>query len=113
MTPRVGGGGELARSAEKSLREECTMLWEKKPRSTPTGDTEVPQGLSVTSADLEGTPAPLEIPRLEEPRSDNPQRTITPTSGSRMQTVLGQGVLVKGDLSGKEDLLIEGECEGT
>jgi len=89
------------------------MLWEKKPRSTPTGDTEVPQGLSVTSADLEGTPAPLEIPRLEEPRSDNPQRTITPTSGSRMQTVLGQGVLVKGDLSGKEDLLIEGECEGT
>ena len=89
------------------------MLWDKKPRSTPTGDPEVLTGLSVPSAELEVTPDLPETPQPEQPMAENPQRTISPTSGSRVQTVLGQGVLVKGDLSGKEDLLIEGECEGT
>jgi cytoskeletal protein CcmA (bactofilin family) len=91
------------------------MLWEKKPRSTSTGDPEVLPQLSVTSGDLKGTPVQHETPKTEEPMTENLQRPITPTptSGSRVQTVLGQGVLVKGDLSGKEDLLIEGECEGT
>jgi cytoskeletal protein CcmA (bactofilin family) len=45
--------------------------------------------------------------------SENPPKEIIPTSASRTQTVLGQAVLVKGNLSGKEDLLIEGQCEGT
>ena len=45
--------------------------------------------------------------------SENPPKEIIPTSASRTQTILGQAVLVKGNLSGKEDLLIEGQCEGT
>jgi len=89
------------------------MLWDKKPRSIQTGNPELLPTLSVRSGDLEGTPAQPEILQPEEPMSENPQRTITPTSGNRVQTVLGQGVLVKGDLSGREDLLIEGQCEGT
>ena len=89
------------------------MLWDKKPRSNTTGDSEVLPALSVTSGDLEGTPAQPETPQPEEPMSAKPQRTITPSTGNRVQTVLGQEVFVKGDLSGKEDLLIEGQCEGT
>ncbi len=89
------------------------MLWDKKPRSTPTVDPELLSALSVTSRDLEGTPALPQAPQREEPMSDNPRRAITPTSASQSQTILGQAVLVKGDLSGKEDLLIEGQCEGT
>jgi len=103
----------LGTSAKKSLREELTMLWDKKPRSIPTGDPELLPALSATSGASEGTPALPETPQPEEPMSDNPKRTITPTSASPVQTVLGQEVLVKGDLSGKEDLLIEGQCEGT
>jgi cytoskeletal protein CcmA (bactofilin family) len=87
------------------------MLWDKKPRSTLTEDPETQPALSVTSGKLEGTPVLAETFQPEEPSSDTPQRT--PTSGSRVQTVLGQEVFVKGDLSGKEDLLIEGQCEGT
>ena len=89
------------------------MLWDKKPRSIQTGHPELLPTLSVTSGDPEETPAQPETPQREEPLSENSQRTITPTYGSRSQTVLGQGVLVKGDLSGREDLLIEGQCEGT
>jgi len=89
------------------------MLWDKKPRSIQTGDPELLTAFSVTSGDSEGTPALLETPQPEESMSENPRRTITPTASGRVQTVLGQEVLVKGDLSGKEDLLIEGQCEGT
>lgn len=44
---------------------------------------------------------------------ENVPRETIPTSATRSQTILGQAVVVKGDLSGKEDLLIEGQCEGT
>jgi len=43
---------------------------------------------------------------------ENVPKEIIPTSASRTQTILGQAVLVRGNLSGKEDLLIEGQCEG-
>jgi len=106
-------GNWLGPSAKKSLQEELNMLWEKKPRSITTEYPELQPTPSVTSGDLEGTPAQPETPQPEESMSDKPQRTVTPTSGNRVQTVLGQRVLVKGDLSGREDLLIEGQCEGT
>jgi len=89
------------------------MLWEKKPRSNSTEDPEVLPALSVTSRDLQPTPVRPEIPQPEERTSDKSQVTITPTPRSRVQTILGRQVLVKGDLSGTEDLLIEGQCEGT
>jgi cytoskeletal protein CcmA (bactofilin family) len=87
------------------------MLWDKKPRSVLTEDPEAQPSLAVTSGNLQGTPAVPETFQPEEPTSDKPQRI--PSPGSRSQTVLGQEVFVKGDLSGREDLLIEGQCEGT
>ena len=45
--------------------------------------------------------------------SESPLKEIIPTSASRTQTILGEAVLVRGNLSGQEDLLIEGQCEGT
>jgi cytoskeletal protein CcmA (bactofilin family) len=89
------------------------MLWDKKPRSVLTGDPELQPGLPVKSGDAEATPALPDTPPPEESVSYNPPKAATPTPSSRVQTVLSQGVLVKGDLSGKEDLLIEGQCEGT
>ncbi len=89
------------------------MLWDKKSRSTATEDPELRSAPVVTFGDLEGTPALPQVRQREEPMSDNRQRAMTPTSASQSQTILGQAVVVKGDLSGKEDLLIEGQCEGT
>jgi cytoskeletal protein CcmA (bactofilin family) len=89
------------------------MLWDKKRGSPPHLGPETAVGWSVTAQELEGTP-PLQQPLQKgELMSENPPRDITSTSGSRGQTILGHAVLVKGDLSGKEDLLIEGQCEGT
>ncbi|HEV2177303.1 MAG TPA: polymer-forming cytoskeletal protein [Terriglobia bacterium] len=43
--------------------------------------------------------------------TDNAQRTTPISTGQ--QTVLGRSVVLKGELSGNEDLLIEGQFEGT
>jgi cytoskeletal protein CcmA (bactofilin family) len=40
-------------------------------------------------------------------------RSSSPASGTTRQTVLGQTVVLKGELSADEDLLIEGQFEGT
>lgn len=89
------------------------MLWDKKSSSTLTEEPEPQPAPPVASRDGEGTPLLPETPQWEEPKSDNPKKATTPTSASQGQTILGQAVVVKGDLSGQEDLLIEGQCEGT
>lgn len=86
------------------------MLWDKKPRSIVTEEPEPQPVPATTSENLQDRPALPDTFQPEETMSDTPQRT--PTSGSPVQTVLGQEVFVKGDLSGREDLLIEGQCEG-
>lgn len=43
--------------------------------------------------------------------TDNAQRTTSISTGQ--QTVLGRSVVLKGELSGNEDLLVEGQFEGT
>jgi cytoskeletal protein CcmA (bactofilin family) len=40
-------------------------------------------------------------------------RSTTPTSAASRQTVLGPTVVLKGEISADEDLLIEGQFEGT
>jgi cytoskeletal protein CcmA (bactofilin family) len=89
------------------------MLWDKKSASTVTEEPEERLALSVPSGDGHQASVPAVIPQWEEPKSTNPKKAITPTAASPSQTILGQVVIVKGDLSGKEDLLIEGQCEGT
>lgn len=45
--------------------------------------------------------------------NETTSRLSSTTSGTPRQTVLGQSVVLKGELSADEDLLIEGQFEGT
>lgn len=76
------------------------MWWEKKPRPDMTPE---PHAVS----------APPETPGREDPMTNLTSRSSEPPSASHDQTVFGQSVVLHGDLAGKEDLLIEGQVEGT
>jgi len=51
--------------------------------------------------------------RMEMPMNEATAKMPSTTSTSQHQTVLGQTVVMKGELSASEDLLIEGQFEGT
>ena len=57
--------------------------------------------------------APPPPPRQETTMNEMTARSTSPTSGASRQTVLGQTVVLKGEISADEDLLIEGQFEGT
>ena len=78
---------------------ESAMWWEKKTRLV------VP--LSVEP------PAPPPPPRMETPMNETTVKVPSTTPISQHQTVLGKTVVLKGELSANEDLLIEGQFEGT
>ena len=60
------------------------------------------------------TPPPLPPPpRQEAPSNEITSRLSSTASGTPLRTVLGQTVVLKGELSANEDLLIEGQFEGT
>jgi cytoskeletal protein CcmA (bactofilin family) len=52
-------------------------------------------------------------PRQETNMNEMTARSTSPTSTASRQTVLGQTVVLKGEISADEDLLIEGQFEGT
>src|ERR1051326_7686719 len=91
-------------------------LWDKKPRATtpetvkldpPPGDAPVPA--EVTSSQ----PVP-EPSRMERPMPDIPAPRTTPSPApSPGGSILGRSMVLKGDFSGKEDLTVEGQFEGT
>ena len=58
-------------------------------------------------------PPPPPSPRQETPMNEITSRLSSTAAGTSRQTVLGQTVVLKGDLSAEEDLLIEGQFEGT
>jgi len=76
------------------------MWWEKKAQA----DTR-PEPHPVS--------APPATPRLEDSMTNQTSRPFEPPLANHDQTVLGQSVILHGDLAGKEDLLIEGQVEGT
>jgi len=57
--------------------------------------------------------APPPPPRQEKPMNEMTARSQGTTSTGTRQTVLGQTVVLKGELSADEDLLIEGQFEGS
>ena len=57
--------------------------------------------------------APPLPPRQEKPMNEMTARSPGTASTTPRQTVLGQTVVLKGELSADEDLLIEGQFEGT
>jgi len=61
-------------------------------------------------AEHEPPPPP---PRQETTMNEMTARSASPTSAASRQTVLGQTVVLKGEISADEDLLIEGQFEGT
>ncbi len=75
------------------------MWWEKKTRPEVS--------LNVEPA------APLPPPRKETPMNETTAKVPSTTPTSQHQTVLGQTVVLRGELSANEDLLIEGQFEGT
>jgi cytoskeletal protein CcmA (bactofilin family) len=76
------------------------MWWEKKARPGGAGE----------SRPLPATPSTFDV---EEAREEITLRIAEMTTTNQNQTVLGRSVIVRGDLTGKEDLLVEGQFEGT
>ncbi len=88
------------------------MLWNKTSRSALLEGPELPSSPSRAPADLENAAVQPELPQPEATAND-PQPVKTPTPARQPQVSLGGSVVFKGELSGREDLLIEGQCEGT
>jgi cytoskeletal protein CcmA (bactofilin family) len=57
--------------------------------------------------------APPLPPQQETIMNEMTARSTSPTSTASRQTVLGQTVVLKGELTADEDLLVEGQFEGT
>jgi cytoskeletal protein CcmA (bactofilin family) len=55
----------------------------------------------------------LVIPKLDEPVTDTLRKDSGAVEPQPTQTVLGRSVILRGELSGGEDLLIEGQFDGT
>jgi len=72
------------------------MFWEKKPRP-----------VAVPS------PAPPAPPRTDTLMTDTLPKSAHPAAPATPQTVVGRSIVLRGQLSGNEDLLIEGQFEGT
>ncbi len=56
---------------------------------------------------------PPATPKLDNPMTDTTLKTSSSTQHNQNQTLLGGSVVLQGELSGNEDLLIEGRFEGT
>lgn len=76
------------------------MWWEKKAR------TEAPPN-------PEPVPAPKPTPTVETPMPEPIAKPPAPPAPGPQQTFLGRSVAVRGQFSGNENLLIEGQVEGT
>lgn len=57
-------------------------------------------------------PAPVLIPKLDNSMTDNKPAGASVTGTNQKQTILGPSMTLNGELSGNEDLLIEGQFEG-
>jgi cytoskeletal protein CcmA (bactofilin family) len=80
------------------------MFWDKKTRP-------VSQPLPASIISEEAPPAP---PEVETPMSEPTSRvTSNPSASTSQHTFLGRTVVAQGQLSAHEDLVIEGQFEGT
>jgi cytoskeletal protein CcmA (bactofilin family) len=77
------------------------MLWERKPASLGVEDLEPKRAEFV----------PVNMRRPKRAWTDS--IGVIPSSGHASETVLGRSVVLKGSLCVKEDLVIEGQFEGS
>src|SRR5438132_13227509 len=84
------------------------MIWEKKTRQGESRNSE--SGSTATLlVEAPSVPAEPETPRLDKPMAENTQKVTATQPSSQGQTTLGRSVVLRGELSGNEDLLIEGQ----
>ena len=76
------------------------MWWEKKARP----------GGALEPKPIPGSPSTSDA---EATRAEITPRTAEMPTTNQTQTVLGRSMILRGDLTGKEDLLVEGQLEGT
>ena len=76
------------------------MLWGKKPQA-------------VASVTPEPPSVPPTIPEVDEPMTDTIRKESSSIASHPAQNIMGRSVVLRGDLSGGEDLLVEGQLEGT
>ena len=76
------------------------MWWEKKTQP-------------IVPAESHRTPALDETHKLDNSMTETTPRRSGSAAIAQSQTLLGRSMAMRGDLSGKEDLLIEGQFEGT
>lgn len=87
------------------------MWWEKKPEPT-TWKKEETTPAPPSPAPSSGA-VPVTSTNLDNPMTDTTLRASSSTASDQHQTLLGGSVMLKGELSGSEDLVIEGQFEGT
>lgn len=80
------------------------MLWDKKTQAGLPAQKPAPE--PVIPPDASGPEKP------EKSMTDTAPRTI-PAASTQQSSMLGRSVVIKGELAGKEDLMIEGQFEGT
>lgn len=94
-------GDEAEQLRETRARTtEPVMWWEKKPRTD-------------AQSSPEPVPAPQPTPRVEIPMPEPITKSPVPPAPGSQQTFLGRSMTVRGQFSGNENLLIEGQVEGT
>lgn len=87
------------------------MLWERKMRSIAPDKPE----LAPVPPAAPKLGIPTETAKLDNPMMDKTQKVVASSSPivSANQTILGRSVVLRGDLSGNEDVVIEGQFEGS
>jgi cytoskeletal protein CcmA (bactofilin family) len=92
-------------------------LWDKKPRppedSNGSASSTTTSGSDITSNPDLAFSAPSEPPRMEKRMADTTPRQTPANVSGQPASVIGRSIALKGELTGKEDLVIEGQFEGT
>jgi len=76
------------------------MLWDKKPQP-------------AAPKKPEPAPVPFPTPKMDKPIMDTTPKPANTMSTNQSPTLLGRSVVMRGELSASEDLLIEGQFDGT
>lgn len=86
-------------------------MWRDKKPVVPERPSPVPVPVATPMLVSNPIPAPPEKSNEVETMAE-PIKTPVPVYAEQSRTQLGRSMVVKGDLSGKEDLLISGEFTG-
>lgn len=78
------------------------MWWEKEKKSQPSVPVEQPT-----------VPASSEKTKVEASMPESIRRDASAGSQGQMQAIIGRSIVLKGELSANEDLVIEGQFDGT